>query len=165
MAQTYSFDVVSKINMDEVHNAVNQATREMSQRFDFKDSKSKVTLNQQDHEITVVADDDMKRKDVLEILRGRLAKREVPLKGLEYGGIEPSFSGTVTQKIKIQSGLTTEQCKEIVKLIKPMKLKVKAAIQDAQVRVSGPKKDDLQAVMQALRDAELDYHVEFDNYR
>lgn len=165
MAQNYSFDIVSKINMEEVLNAVNQATREMSQRFDFKGSKSTITLNRKDREITVVGDDDMKRKNVLEILRVRLAKRDVPLKGLDYGTIENTFSGTVTQKIKVQSGLTTEQCKEIVKIIKPLKLKIKATIQDAQVRISGPKKDDLQTVMETLREKELSYHLEFDNYR
>lgn len=165
MATTYSFDIASKINMEEVLNAVNQATREMSQRFDFKGSKSTIELNQKEREITVVGDDDMKLKGVLQILSLRLAKRDVPLRGLDYGTIEQTFSGTVTQKIKIQSGLNKEQCKEIVKIIKVLKLKVKSTIQDAQVRVSGPKKDDLQSVMEALREKELSYHVEFENYR
>ncbi|HEX9749837.1 MAG TPA: YajQ family cyclic di-GMP-binding protein [candidate division Zixibacteria bacterium] len=165
MAQDYSFDVVSKIDMEEVLNAVNQATREMSQRFDFKGSKSSIALNRKEREITVVGDDDMRRRNVLEILLGRLAKREVPLKGLVYGDIEATFSGTVTQRIKVQSGLSTEQCKEIVKIIKELKLKVKTSIQDAQVRVAGSKKDDLQSVIEALRGADLSFHLSFDNYR
>jgi uncharacterized protein YajQ (UPF0234 family) len=165
MAQSFSFDIVSKIDMEEVLNAVNQATREMSQRFDFKDSKSSVTLNRKEREITVVGDDDMKRRNILEILNVRLSKRGVSLKGLVYGTIEQTFSGTLTQKIKVQSGLSTEQCKEITKIIKSLDLKVKTTIQDAQVRVTGPKKDELQAVMQKLRDEDLSYHVGFDNYR
>jgi uncharacterized protein YajQ (UPF0234 family) len=165
MAQSFSFDIVSKIDMEEVLNAVNQATREMSQRFDFRDSKSSVTLNRKEREITVVGDDDMKRRNILEILNVRLSKRGVSLKGLVYGTIEQTFSGTLTQKIKVQSGLSTEQCKEITKIIKSLDLKVKTTIQDAQVRVTGPKKDELQAVMQKLRDEDLSYHVGFDNYR
>jgi len=165
MAQTYSFDIVSKIDLEEVLNAVNQAAREMSQRFDFKDSKSTITLNRKEREITIVADDDMKRRSILEILHVRLAKRGVSLKGLNYGAIEQTFSGTVTQKILVQSGLSTEQCKEIVKIIKTLDLKVKTTIQDAQVRVTGPKKDELQAVMQSLRDKDFSFHIGFDNYR
>lgn len=165
MAQSFSFDIVSKIDMEEVLNAVNQATREMSQRFDFKDSKSTITLSRKEREITVVGDDDMKRRSLLEILHQRLAKRGVPIKGLVYGAIEQTFSGTVTQKITVQSGLSTDQCKEIVKIIKTLDLKVKATIQESQVRVSGAKKDELQAVMQALRDKDLSYHIGFDNYR
>jgi len=165
MVQTFSFDIVSKIDLEEVLNAVNQTTREMSQRFDFKDSKSSVTLDRKEREITVVGDDDMKRRNILEILNVRLSKRGVSLKGLVYGTIEQTFSGTLTQKIKVQSGLSTEQCKEITKIIKSLDLKVKTTIQDAQVRVSGPKKDELQAVMQKLRDEDLSYHLGFDNYR
>ncbi|MBI3872440.1 MAG: YajQ family cyclic di-GMP-binding protein [candidate division Zixibacteria bacterium] len=165
MAQSFSFDVVSKIDLEEVLNAVNQATKEMSQRFDFKDSKSSVTLNRKDREITLVADDDMKRRSVLEILHGRLAKRGVSLKGLEYGPPEVAFSGTITQKIVVQSGLSPEHCKEIVKIIKSLQLNVKTSIQDAQVRVSSPKKDDLQAVIQRLRGEDFSYHVGFDNLR
>lgn len=165
MAQSYSFDIVSKIDLEEVLNAVNQATREMSQRFDFKDSKSSITLNRKEREIVIVADDDMKRRSLLEMLHTRLAKRSVSLKGLEYGAIEQTFSGTLTQKIKVQSGLTADQCKEIVKIIKTLQLNVKTTIQEAQVRVTGPKKDDLQAVMGALRERDLPFHLGFDNYR
>ncbi len=165
MAQTYSFDIVSKIDLEEVLNAINQATREMSQRFDFKDSKSSITLNRKEREIVIVADDDMKRRSLLEMLHTRLAKRGVSVKGLEYGTIEQTFSGTLTQKIKVQSGLSTDQCKEITKIIKTLQLNVKTTIQDAQVRVAGPKKDDLQAVMAALRDKDLPFHLGFDNYR
>lgn len=165
MAQTFSFDIVSKIDLEEVLNAVNQTTREMSQRFDFKGTKSTVELNKKEREIKVVADDDMKRRNILEILQVRLTKRSVPLKALDYGDPEQTFGGTLTQKIKVQSGLSTEQCKELVKIIKTMNLKVKATIQDAQVRVAGPKKDELQAVMQRLRAEDLAYDFTFDNYR
>jgi hypothetical protein len=165
MAQTFSFDIVSKIDLEEVLNAVNQTTREMSQRFDFKDSKSTLELNKKEHEIKMVADDDMKRRNIIEILNVRLTKRGVSLKAIEHGAIEQTFGGTVTQKFKVQSGLSTEQCKEVVKIIKTLNLKVKATIQDAQVRVSGAKKDELQAVMQRLTAEEFSYHIGFENYR
>lgn len=165
MAQSFSFDIVSKIDLEEVLNAVNQTTREMSQRFDFKGTKSTVELNKKEREIKVVADDDMKRRNILEILNVRLTKRGVSLKGLEYGTPEQTFSGTLTQMIKVQSGLSTDQCKEVVKIIKTLNLKVKATIQDAQVRVAGSKKDDLQEVMQRLQAADLPYDFGFDNLR
>jgi hypothetical protein len=165
MAQTFSFDIVSKIEMHEVLNALNQATKEMSQRFDFKGSKSEITLNQKESEIHVVSDNEMKLRSVLEILQGRLAKRSIPHKALVYGKVEDSFAGTVKQTISIQSGIEIERCKEIVKMIKELKLKVQATIQEAQVRVVGSKKDDLQTVMQMLRDKDLPYHVDFANYR
>ena len=165
MAQAYSFDIVSRVEMHEVLNAVNQATKEMSQRFDFKGSKSEITLNQKEQEIIVVSDNEMKLKSVLEILQGRFAKRSIPPKALVYGKVEESFAGTVTQKIAIQAGIETEKCKEIVKIIKELKLKVQSTIQESQVRVNGAKKDDLQAVMQALREKDLPYHIEFVNYR
>jgi uncharacterized protein YajQ (UPF0234 family) len=165
MAQAFSFDVTSKVKMEEVHNAVNQTLKELSQRFDFKDSKSEIELNQKESTIKIIADDELKMKNIIEILKLRLAKRDVSPKALEFGKVESSFQGTVTQVVKIQSGLSSEQCKEITKFIKELKLKVQASIQDSQVRVSGAKKDDLQTVMQALREKDLSFHIEFANYR
>ncbi|HWO58142.1 MAG TPA: YajQ family cyclic di-GMP-binding protein [bacterium] len=165
MAQTFSFDITSKVKMDEVHNAVNQTLKELSQRFDFKGTKSEVNLNQKDHTITIVADDELKLKNIIEILKLRLAKREISPKALAFGKVTASFEGTVTQVVTVQSGLSSDQCKEIVKIIKEQKLKVQATIQESQVRVTGAKKDDLQSVIQTLRDKDLPYHIEFANYR
>lgn len=165
MAQTNSFDIASKVDMQEVLNAVNQATKEIRQRYDFKGSKSEITLNQNDKELTVVGDDDFKLKSVVDILQGRLVKRGVSLKALQYGKVEEASMGMARQKIKIQSGIDKERCKDIVKFIKTLKLKVQAQIQDEQVRVSGAKKDDLQAVIQALKEKDYDFHMEFVNYR
>jgi len=165
MAQTNSFDIASKVDMQEVLNAVNQATKELRQRYDFKGSKSEITLNQGEREITALGDDDFKLKAVIDILQGRLVKRGVSLKALQYGKVEEAAMGMARQKIKLQSGIDTERCKEIVKFIKTLKLKVQAQIQDQQVRVSGAKKDDLQAVIQALKERDYDFHMEFVNYR
>jgi len=165
MAQTNSFDIASKVDMQEVLNAVNQATKELRQRYDFKGSKSEITLNQGEREITALGDDDFKLKAVIDILQGRLVKRGVSLKALQYGKVEEAAMGMARQKIKLQSGIDTERCKEIVKFIKTLKLKVQAQIQDQQVRVSGAKKDDLQAVIQALKEKDYDFHMEFVNYR
>ena len=165
MAQAFSFDITSKVKMEEIHNAVNQTLKEMSQRFDFKGSKSEVNLNQKESTITIIADDELKMKNIVEILKLRLAKRDISPKALEFGKVESSFQGTVTQVVTVQSGLSSEQCKELTKFIKELKLKVQASIQDAQVRVSGAKKDDLQTVMQALREKDLSFHIEFANYR
>lgn len=165
MAQTFSFDIASKVDLQEVSNAVNQATKELQQRYDFKGSKSKIELKSQEHELIVTSDDDFKLKSVVDVLQGRLVKRGISLKALIYEKAEPAAGDTVRQKIKIQSGIETEKCKEIVKLIKGLKLKVQAQIQDQQVRVTGSKKDDLQQVIETLRSADFDFHMEFLNYR
>lgn len=165
MAQTFSFDIASKVDLQEVSNAVNQATKELQQRYDFKGSKSKIELKATDHELVVFSDDDFKLKSVIDILQGRLVKRGISLKALVYEKVEPAAGDTVRQKIKIQSGIETEKCKEIVKIIKGLKMKVQAQIQDQQVRVSGAKKDDLQQVMETLRAGDFDFHMEFVNYR
>lgn len=165
VAQTYSFDVVSQVDMSEVNNAVIQAQKEMLQRYDFKGSKSKIELNQADKQFVVTGDDDFKLKSAIDILQGRLVKRGVSLKALKYEKIEPAAGGTVRQHIKIQSGIDKERCKEIVKDIKAAKLKVQAQIQDEQVRVTGAKKDDLQEVIALLKSREYDFHIDFTNYR
>ena len=165
MAQKYSFDVMSKVDLQEVLNAVNQAQRELSQRYDFKGSKFSVTLNQAEHNIIITAEDEWKLKSIVDILETRLVKRSVPLKALTYKEPEPAAGGTMRQRIDIQSGIAVEKLKEMVKILKGTKLKVQATIMEAQLRVSGAKKDDLQAAQQALKDANLGVHMEFGNYR
>lgn len=165
MAQKFSFDVISKVDLQEVLNAVNQATKEMTQRYDFRGTKAKIELNQGDNEIVITCEDEFRLKSIVDMLEGRLVKRNVPLKALNFGEPEDAAAGTVRQKIGIQSGITTEKCKEIVKHIKSLKLKVQATIQDEQVRITGAKKDDLQATQQALKDHDFGIHMEFANYR
>jgi len=165
MAQTHSFDIVSKVDLQEVQNAVHQATKEMRQRFDFKGSKSEIELNQKDRELSLLSEDDFKLQNVLSILQGRLVKRGVALKALSYGKVEEASGAMVRQKIKIQSGIEKERCKDIVKFIKSLGLKVQSNIQDEQVRVSGAKKDDLQEVIEQLKNKDFDFHMEFVNYR
>lgn len=165
MAQKLSFDVVSKVDLQETLNAVNQALREVSQRYDLKNSKTTITLNQGDHNIVIACEDEFKLKSVVDILETRMIKRGVPIKALTFQKIEDASAGTVRQKIDIQSGISVDKCKEIVKLIKSSKLKVQSTIQDAQVRISGQKKDVLQEVQQLLKENSLGIHMEFDNYR
>lgn len=165
MAQSYSFDVVSRVDYNEVHNAVMQARKEMQQRYDFKGSKSEIELHEKDKEFVVTGDDEFKLKSAIDILQGRLVKRGVALKALHYEKVEPAAGGLVRQRIKIQSGIDKEQCKTIVKDIKSSKLKVQAQIQDEQVRVTGTKKDDLQEVIALLKAQDYDFHVDFANYR
>lgn len=165
MADTYSFDVVSEVNLQEVDNAVNQASKEISQRYDFKGSKSSIEFSQKEKSLTLHSDSDFRVKTVVDILQGRLVKRGVPLKALKYEKIEPATGGTVRQTIQLQVGIGKEEAKTIVKLIKETKLKVQAQIMDDQVRVSGKNKDDLQAAIQTVRDADLPFAVQFTNYR
>jgi uncharacterized protein YajQ (UPF0234 family) len=163
MAAENSFDIVSKIEMTEVTNAVTQATKEISQRFDFKGSKSNIT--QEKDAIVIVSDDEYKLKSVVDILQGKLVKRGVPIKNLTYGKVEPAQGGTVRQRITLQQGIPTDKAKEIVKTIKDTKIKVQAAIQADQVRVSGKNRDDLQAVIQLLKAKEFGIDLQFTNYR
>jgi len=165
MADEHSFDIVSKVDLQEVLNAVQQATKEISQRFDFKGSKSSIELNKDKHEITVVSDDEQKLKTVLDILQTKLIKRGISLKALQYGKIEQASGGTVRQLITLQQGVPVEKAKEIVKLIKETKMKVQAEIQKDQVRVKAKKIDDLQTAMKLLREKDLGIHIDFANYR
>jgi len=165
MADEHSCDIVSKIDLQEVLNAVQQAEKEISQRFDFKGSKSSIELNKEKHEIVVISDDDMKLKTVLDILQSKLVKRGISLKALQYGKIEPAAGGTARQHITLQQGIPTDKAKEIVKIVKETKLKVQSEIQKDQVRLKGKKIDDLQAVMALLREKELGIHIDFANYR
>ncbi len=165
MADEHSFDIVSKVDVQEVSNAVQQAMKEIGQRFDFKGSKSNIELNKDKGEITLLSDDDQKLKSVIDVLQSKLVKRGVPLKALNYGKIEPAAGGTVRQLITLQQGIPQENAKDIVKLIKNTKLKVQAEIQKDQVRVRAKKIDDLQAIIAMLKEKDLGIHLEFANYR
>ena len=165
MADTSSFDIVSEVNMQEVDNAINQARKEIGQRYDFKGSKSSIELNQKEKILTVVSDDDFKLKSVVDILQNKLIKRGVPIKALDYGTVEPAANTTVRQIINLRVGIDKENAKLVVKMIKDTKLKVQAQIMDDQVRVTGKNKDDLQDVMKMLRTAELEFAMQFTNYR
>lgn len=163
MAAENSFDIVSKIEMTEVTNAVTQATKEISQRFDFKGSKSSIT--QEKDAIVIISDDEYKLKSVVDILQGKLVKRGVPIKNLTYGKVEPALGGTVRQRVTLQQGIPTDKAKEIVKAIKDAKLKVQASIQADQVRVSGKSRDELQSVIALLKGGEFGIELQFVNYR
>ncbi|MDQ6891863.1 MAG: YajQ family cyclic di-GMP-binding protein [Acidobacteriota bacterium] len=165
MAQEFTFDVVSKVDLQEVLNAVQQASKEIGTRFDFRGSSSKVEWNEKELTLTLTSDDAHKLKSVIDILETRLAKRGIAVKSLEYGKIEDAAGGTVRQTAKIQQGIPSEKAKEIVRTIKDRKLKVQAAIQADQVRVSGKNKDDLQAVMTLLRGGDYGLPLQFTNYR
>ena len=165
MAAESSFDIVSKIDLQEVKNAVDQALKELRQRFDFKGSKSEILLDEKNKEISVGSDDEYKLKSVLDILQSKLVKRGISLKALTYGKIEPALSGTVRQKISLQQGIPSEKAKEIVRVIKDLKLKVQSQIQGDQVRVTGKNKDDLQAVIKHLREKDFGIDMQFTNYR
>ena len=165
MADEHSFDVVSRVDMQEVTNAIQQAMKEISQRFDFKGSKSNIELDKNKSEITLTSDDEYKLTNVTEILKGKLVKRNVSLKTLLYGKIEKAAGDTVKQVVTLQQGISAERAKEIVKIIKDTKMKVQSEIQKDQVRVRAKKIDDLQSVIQMLKGKEFDYHVEFVNYR
>ncbi len=165
MADEHSFDVVSKVDLQEVSNAVQQALKEMGQRFDFRGSKSNIELDKIKNEILLTSDDEYRLKSVIDMLQSKLIKRQVPLKALSYGKVEPAASNTVKQIITLQQGIPTEKAKEIVKIIKDAKLKVQTEIQKDQLRVRAKKIDDLQAVMKILKEKDLEVHIDFVNYR
>jgi cyclic-di-GMP-binding protein len=158
-----SFDVVSSVDLQEVKNAISQAMKEITTRFDLKGSNADISL--EGEEILITSADEFKMKAVRDVLEGRLVKRNVPLKALTFGEIEKALGGTARQKVSLQKGIPTEKAREIVKIIKGTKLKVQAAIQGDQVRVSGKNKDDLQAVIQTLRGSDLGIDMQFTNRR
>jgi uncharacterized protein YajQ (UPF0234 family) len=160
-----SFDIVSEINWQEVDNAVNQTRKEIQTRYDFKGSKSSVEMNQKDKTITLHADDDFKLRSLNDILQNKLVRRNVPLKAMKYKPAEEAHGGILRQVIEIQQGINSDNARKIVKMIKDTKLKVQAAIQDEQVRVSGKSKDDLQTIITLVKEAKLDFAVQFVNYR
>ena len=163
MPQDFSFDIVSKTDTQEVSNAVQQAQKELAQRFDFKGSKSSIELTAE--EIVLVSDDEGKLRSVKDILETKLIKRGVSLKALDYAVIEPAAGGTVRQKAKIVQGIEIEKAKAIVKAIKEAKLKVQASIQSDQVRVTGRAKDDLQKAMAIVKANDYGVPLQFTNYR
>ena len=160
-----SFDVVSKIELPEVNNAIQQAMKEIHTRYDLKDSKSSIELNEKDHKILLASADEYKLKAVIEVLEGKLVKRKVPLKGLTYGTVIPAAGSSVKQEISLQQGIPIEKAREIVRKIKDSKLKVQAAIQGDLVRVSSRDRDTLQSVIKLLRDNDFGIDVQFTNYR
>ena len=160
-----SFDVVSKIELPEVSNAIQQALKEIQQRYDLKGSNSTIQLVEKDNKILLASKDEFKLKAVVDILQSKLVKRHVPLKGLSYGEIVPSAGSTVKQEITLQQGIAIEKAREIVKTIKDAKLKVQASIQGDFVRVSSRDRDILQTVIKLLRETDFGIDMQFTNYR
>lgn len=163
MAKDCSFDVVSEVDMQEVDNAVNQAKKEIGTRYDFRGSKSEISL--EGDTIKIIGDDEYKLNAIIDVLKGKMVKRNVAVKNLDFGKVEPAAGATVRQVITIKKGITKENAKEVVKAIKNMKLKVQASIQEDQVRVSGKDKDDLQAVIQMLKQLDVPVELQFVNFR
>ena len=160
-----SFDVVSKIDLAEVSNAVQQAMKEITQRYDLKDSKSNIELNEKDLKLILASQDEYKLKAVTEILSQKLVKRQVPLKGLSYGTVIAAAGSSVKQEVDLQQGIPIEKSREIVKKVKDSKLKVQAAIQGDFVRISGKDRDTLQAAIKLLRDSDFGIDMQFINFR
>lgn len=166
MANPASFDITSGVDLQEVDNAVNQARKEIAQRYDFKGSRAAIDLNRAENTLTLTADDEFKMNAVWEILQGRMVRRGVPTKNLTPGEIERAANDTVRRVITLQQGIPTEAAKDIVKFLKDHKLKkVQAAIQADQVRVSSPSKDELQEAMRQLREHDFGIALQFGNYR
>ena len=163
MAAENSFDIVCKIDMQEVTNALDQARREIDTRYDLKDSRKEVVLDKSD--IVITAADDMKLKAVVDILQSRLHRRGVPLKALSYGAVEEAAGGVKRQRVGLQQGIPIEKAREIVRLIKDTKLRVQASIQEDQVRVAGKNRDDLQKVIALIKERDLGIALQFANYR
>jgi len=163
MAAENSFDIVCKVDMQEVANALDQTRREVETRYDLKGSKNEVTLEKSD--IVLLSADDMKLKAVVDILQSKLHKRGVPLKALTYGTVEDAAGGAKRQKISLQQGIPIEKAKEIVRLVKDSKIRVQASIHEDKVKVAGKNRDDLQKVIAVVREKDLGIAVSFDNYR
>lgn len=160
-----TFDVVSKIDLNEVNNAIQQALKEILVRYDLKDSKSHIELNEKDKKILLASADEFKLRAILEVLQVRLVKRGVPLKGLSFGEVIAAAGSTVRQEVAIQQGIPIEKAREVVKKIKEAKIKVQASIQGDLVRVSGKNRDDLQQVIQLLKAQDFGIDMQFTNYR
>lgn len=160
-----SFDVVSKIEIPEVLNAVQQASKEIQTRFDLKDSKSSIELKEKENKILLASSDEFKLRAVIEILQSKLVKRKVPLKGLEFGEVIPSAGSSVKQEITLQQGIAIEKARDIVKTIKDSKLKVQASIQGDFVRIAGKDRDTLQQAIALLRGHDFGIDMQFINYR
>jgi len=159
----YSFDIVSRLDMQELNNAIQQAEKEIANRFDLRGTKSEVTLDKQ--ELVVMSDDEYKLKSVIDILQSKMVKRGISLKHLEYGKIEPAAGSTVRQRIRLRQGIDPDNAKKINTLIRDLKLKVKSQVMGDQIRVSGKSKDDLQRVIRMLKEADLPLELQFVNMR
>lgn len=165
MAKDSSFDIVSEVDLQEIDNAINQANKEISTRYDFKNTKSKLTWNKNESQIIIDADDDYKLRSVQDVLHTKLVRRGIDLKSLQYNKPEPASGGTLRQTVNIQQGIETEKAREINKFIKNSKIKVQVAIEGTKVRVSGKNKDDLQKVIQMLKEHDFGVPLQFTNYR
>ena len=165
MPQASSFDIVSQIDMQEVDNALNQSRKEILQRYDFKGTNTTIEFNEKEKELVLTTSDDFHLKSAVDVLQSKLIKRGIPLKALKYSPPEPAAGAAVRQKIALQVGIDKEHAKELVKMIKDSKVRVQAQIMDDQVRVSGKDKDDLQAIIKLIREADLQFAVQFVNYR
>ncbi len=165
MADQFSFDVVSRVDMQEVKNALDQTLKEVRQRFDFKGTKTDLTLKEEERELVVISDDEYKLKAVLDILKAKFVKCHVSLKALTYGKLEEALGGTVRQVITIQSGIPDEKAKAIAREIRDAKFKVQAQIQGDQLRVQSKSKDELQAVIAFLKQKDFGIDLQFTNYR
>ena len=160
-----TFDIVSQVDLEEVLNAVEQASKEVANRFDLKGSGSIIEMDRKEHKLVIVSVDDYKLKAVYDVLEQKLVRRKVPLKGLTPGAIKPAAGSSVRQEIAIQNGIPIEKCREIVKKIKQSKMKVQASIQEDLVRVSGKSRDALQEVIALIKGEDFGINIEFTNYR
>lgn len=165
MANNFSFDIVSEVNFMEVDNAITQAQKELAQRYDFKGSKSSIDYNKAEKKITLIGDDEFKLKSLVDIVEGKFAKRGVPLKSMNFKAKEQAFEGTVRQIIELVSGLPSDKAKELTKMIKNEKFKVNTQIEGSKIKVSSPKKDELQAVITFLKNVKFSLPLQFTNYR
>ena len=165
MAQEFSFDVVSEVDLQNADNAVNTANRELQTRCDFKGSVSRIDLDKKDNKITILSDNEGKLKSVIDILQNRLIKQGISLKALDFQKIEPAEGGTVRQVAKVAQGIPSDKAKDMVRALKDAKLKVNPSIQGEQLRVTGKSKDDLQAAMALLRGGDFGPPVQFKNFR
>ena len=165
MAQNHSFDIVSEIDLQEADNAVNQALKEIHQRYDLKDSNTTIDLNKKEKQISINTKDDYSRKASIDILETKFIRRGISIKALKMKEPEPAAGGRLKQIVDLQSGISKDNAKKITKMVKDSKLKVNAQIQDEQVRVQAPKIDDLQAVIKMIKDADLDFPTQFVNMK
>ena len=165
MATNHSLDIVSEIDFQEVDNALNQAIKEIQQRYDLKDSNTELLLNKKDKQISINTKDDYSRKQSIDILQTKFLKRGISIKALKFKEPETAAAGRLKQIIDLQSGISKENAKVVTKMIKESKLKVNAQIQDEQVRVTAPKIDDLQAIMKMLKETDLEFPVQFTNFK
>lgn len=165
MSQQSSFDIVSTVDFQEVDNAVNQAVKELGTRFDFKGSKSSIEFIKSEKKLKIVADDDLKLRNLQDILKTRIVARKIPIKSLQFGDSEKAFEGTLRQEVTFVNGIPADKAKDIVKRIKDAKFKVQSAIQGEEIRISSKSKDELQAVIQLLRANPPDIPLQFVNFR